>query len=371
MNFEAILEYFTKHVEVIIQWLFLLIIALTGFLVTRGLFSKKPREDAHTFPAMIGNLPEIEGVLKQILERTTKLESVTVQQMSPETAALAETQVRSLKKELASRDEELKALKASGGGAGGAGEKVSEEASALAGRLKELESKLAEYEILEDDIADLSLYKEENARLRSELDKTKGAPAPMPAARPAPTPPARAPAPTAESEEPANLMAASEEPPDEFDPRSASAADAASADPTAADDIVAEFAEAVSAEAVADGPDVTIQVPDTGNPMQDFEAAVKIEKKKANAPAPVPVAAVPVTRPPPPAKPTGAPGESDDIFAEFSEPPPQADPGGLDTDKMMAEMAALVNLEPSSGSALDEGVDTDKMAAEAGSLQKR
>ena len=304
-----------------------------------------------------GPMPDIEGVLKQILERTTKLEGVSVQQMSPEVAALAETQVHSLKKELASRDEELKAMKASGGGGA-----MPEEAAKLTTRLKELESKLAEYEILEDDIADLSLYKEENTRLRSELDKMKGGGGPPINAAPV---------------EP--LPAILENP-------SSPVLDGPAPDASSADDIVAEFAHAVNAEATADGPDLTMQVPDTGNPMKDFEAAVKIEKKMTGSASPGPAAPAAsasassssapasgaIASAPPPTKNTGPKGESDDLFAEFSESPdPAADAGALDTDKMMAEMAALVSLEPSSGSSLEDGIDTDKMAAEAGSFQKR
>ncbi len=40
-------------------------------------------------------------------------------------------------------------------------------------KIRELESRLGEYEIIEDDIANLSLYKEENTRLKNELQKLK------------------------------------------------------------------------------------------------------------------------------------------------------------------------------------------------------
>jgi len=361
VNFEAILNYFTHHVESIIQWLFLLILALTGFLISRGLLKKQDSGAAGASPVTAGPSPELEAMLKTILDRTNKLEAVAVTGMSPEAAALAETQVQSLKKELAAREEEMKALKASGGGG-----KVTEEAQKLTTRLKELETKLAEYEILEDDIADLSLYKEENVRLRSELDKIKGGGA---ASAPAPA----APEPTAAPAPPA---------PDEDFAPPVSAAAAATANPNAADDIVAEFAQAVSAEATADANDITMQVPDTGDPMNDFEAAVKIEKKmnEGKAPEAAPAAPAPAAaaaaKPAsgavagtPPAKAAPPKGEADDLFAEFGEAP--ADEGALDTDKMMAEMAALVSIEPAGGSSLDEGIDTDKMAAEAGNFQKR
>ncbi len=66
-----------------------------------------------------------------------------------------------------------------------------------------------------------------------------------------------------------------------------------------------------------------------------------------------------------------AQAEADDLFAEFSAGgTTEESSGNLDTDKMMAEMAALVSMEPSSENALEEGIDTDKMAAEASSFGK-
>lgn len=128
-----------------------------------------------------------------------------------------------------------------------------------------------------------------------------------------------------------------------------------------------------------------MEVPDTGDPMKDFEAAVTIEKQTqaavgatAAAPAPSAAPASPAAAPAPSAAAPASPaakapaGEADDLFAEFAEPPALAhEEGALDTDKMMAEMAALVSLEPASGNSLEEGIDTDKMAAEAGILHKR
>ncbi len=371
MNLEQILSRFTHNAESIIQWLFLFILALSGFLISRWLLFKKsdPGEGAE----VAGPGPEVSLVLQQILERTAKLDSATVQPMSPEQVALAETQVQGLKKELSAREDELKALRAAGSGNTG-------EADKLNARLKELEAKLAEYEILEDDIADLSLYKEENLRLRGELEKLRGAGGG--GASPAVE--------VAESDVAAAIAAAGG-----ADPAPA-AAPASEPAPLPTDgpvppghDIVAEFESAVSAESVP-APAITMQVPDTGNPMKDFEAAVQIEQKMkgvtpaaaaaavgvpasvggtAQAPA---AAAAGATAEAPAAKAAAPSGESDDLFAEFTEAPTDnIDTGALDTDKMMAEMAALVNLDPSA-SALDEGIDVEKMALEAaGSGQKR
>jgi hypothetical protein len=337
VNLEAILYYFTHHSESIIQWLFFAILLLSAIVIARVIFGKKESEPAPPVNAAVfADGSDIQDFLKKILEQTTKLETVKLEGLSPAAVGEIEVQVQALKKDLAMREEELTKLKA----AGGAGD-----AEKLNGRVKELETKLAEYEILEDDIADLSLYKEENVRLRSELDKLKGG--------------------TGEAAQPAA------QPPGE--------------------DIVAEFAQAVTQDSVpapASAPEIQLQ--DTGNPMADFESAVNLEMKfqgtETPAPAPAPAPA-PMTAPAPaapapvataaaatlvtapPAE--GAPdAEGDDLFAEFATAAPDAEGGSLDTDKMMEEMAALVSMEPSKGTALNEEIDTEKMAMEATRLAK-
>lgn len=352
MNLEHSLSYVTHHSEAIIQWLFFSILAMSGYLIARGLFGKKSEAPstatAGAAIALEGG-EDIQTFLKKILDQTTKLESMPIDKMTPAVAGEVDIQVQQLKKELQSREEEIGKLKASGE------QKPSADADALGVRIKELEAKLAEYEILEDDIADLSLYKEENARLRIEMEKIKGGAAP-------------ASEPTAESLE------------------------AVSVSVSPGEDIVAEFAQAVNQEpAPAVAPAQTL--PDTGDPMADFESAMAIEKKMGGAPeAPVPTptpeplpiaesmaptapapkpAAAPVAAETPAPAASAAPSEGDDLFGEFASAPAETE-GSLDTDKMMAEMAALVSVEPSAGgSALEEGIDTEKMALEATTLTNK
>lgn len=340
MNLENILYYFTHHSESIIQWLFLAILLVSAWVIGRSIFGRKEAvASAHT----LADGSEIQSFLQKILDQTTKLEGIKLEGLSPAAVGEVEAQVQALKKDLQQRDEEIGKLK-------GGDNKSAGEASALAARIKELEGKLAEYEILEDDIADLSLYKEENVRLRGELDKLKGT---------APAAAAAAPAPEAEAVPP---------PPAPAPPQ-----------PTAGDDIVAEFAQAVSQDVIPSEP-TPLAVPETGNPMADFENAMKLEKKMtggepvaAAPPAPAPVM-TPPKPPPTPAPlvqndPSAPAAEGDDLFAEFANP--AVDQGaGLDTDKMMEEMAALVSMEPSKGSALHEDIDTEKMAQEATRLTK-
>jgi hypothetical protein len=332
VTLEKTLYYITHHSEAIIQWLFLTILLLAGTLIARSLFGKK---ETSASAAAAGQ--DIESFLQKILEQTGKLERVPVEKMSPEQAALAETQVQQLKKDLQSREQELVQLKASGSA------QPSVDADKLGQRIKELESKLAEYEILEDDIADLSLYKEENARLRVELDKIKSG---------------------------GNAEAAAS---------STTASEPMVPPIPVGEDIVAEFAQAVSQESIASlAGSLETQV--SGDPMADFAAAMTMEEKPSAPPAPE----FPLAPPAPPAQPSSPPkltlvpnktnesGESDDLFAEFAsaELHPEEE---LDTDKMMAEMASLVSIEGSatpSASGLEETIDTEKMALEATKLTK-
>ncbi len=57
--------------------------------------------------------------------------------------------------------------------AGEASGKSSESAAKFETKIKDLEARLAEYEIISEDIADLSFYKEENIRLQTELTAQK------------------------------------------------------------------------------------------------------------------------------------------------------------------------------------------------------
>ena len=320
VNLENILYYVTHHSESIIQWLFLTILLLSSVLIARGLFARK-EEVKTTDASVVTQVPgEIQEFLKKILDQTAKLESVSLGQISLADVAQVDVQVQALKKELQGREEELSKMKAAGD------TRAPVDAEKLSGRIKELESKLAEYEILEDDIADLSLYKEENARLRQDLEKFKNSDAP-----------------------------------------------AAPISPTSGEDIVAEFAEAVTHETVPSRDDVK----ELSNPMAEIESAVNLEKKMrddevaaitATLTPPAPIAAP--TPPLAPALSVAAPaataptGEGDDLFAEFATATPDHDVE-LNTDKMMEEMAALVGVEGSLKASLEEGIDTDKMVFEA------
>lgn len=316
MNLEKFLHFVTYHSESIIQWVFFAILILTGSLVGLVLFRRKM--DSDLVPALGGDL---NATLSTIMERTAKLEAISLGDASPAVLQKVNAEIEMLKKTLQSKDAEILQMKSSGNG------KPGEAAVDLQNRITELEAKLAEYEILEDDIADLSLYKDENAKLRREIEKYKAGGV---AEAPAPAAPAAAPA-------PAPVEAASPQ--------------------DSADSIVAEFAQAVVEAPAAAAPTAAapIAAPDTGNPMADFESSLK-------------------ALPSEPAEPT-LPNEKDDLFAEFAvgEAPAEgeaAPAAGLDTDKVLTEMANLTTGE-AAGSSLEDSVDTDKMVLEVTGLENK
>ncbi len=337
MNLEKALQYVTHHSETIIQWLFFSILVLTGLLIARSLFGKKSIHSQGTAAASV-DTTEIQSFLQKIMDQTAKLEAMPLGGMSQAIASSVDSQVQALKLDLASREAEIATLK-QGGQPGPSGD-----ADELNARIKELEGKLAEYEVLEDDIADLTLFKDENARLKAEVEQLK-----------------------------------------------AGGAVSAPADPSALSEAAAVMEE-------------ELKLTETGDPIKDFETAMKLEKKltgtdsaaKAEDPIampesePEPVAAATAvepeltnqTEPEPPLAQPAAPApppiqaEADDLFAEFAKnteiDPVVASPD-LDTEKMMAEMAALAEVPPETldGSGLhDETIDTEKMAAEASTLSK-
>lgn len=333
MNLEKFLVFVTHHNEAIIQWLFFAILLLSGALIARSLFGKKTDDVAPAAgPAQVGLGDDLQSALEKILAQTSKLEAVSLEKEPAKPSPEMVAELQSLKADLAARETELNQLKATATSQPeNAGGPSPEQTAELATRIKELEAKLSEYEILEDDIADLSLYKEENARLKTELEKLKSGVS-------VGTPPVEAAAAVAMETPPA----AAEAPP---------AVEA----PPGGEDIVAEFAQAVTQEPKPTGPTEKVEVPNTGDPMADFASTVKMEKQIATEATPEPVST----------------GEADDLFAEFANASPEANASeSLDTDKMMAEMAALVSMEPSSSNSLEESVDTEKMAAEASDLQK-
>jgi hypothetical protein len=325
VKFEKILTFLIVHNEAIIQWTLAAIIGSSAWVFFRSMFGSGLKRSEAMIDA---NLSEVSAILQKILAQTSGLPMVAVggavapgataqaaagalgAGASIPSGAIDVAELEKVKKTLIVTEEELAKYKA---------DPLSEKFKAQSILLDELKSKLAEYEILEDDIADLSLYKDENARLKAELENFKNS------------------GQTPES-------------------------------------IVEEFASVVDQNKGVEtaGENVT-ELPVTGDPMADFASAIQAEKGPASIPteaappppveAPVEAAASAPTETPAPGGAADAGGATADLFAEFS--------GNLDTDRVMEELVHLEKMAGADGKeALEEQLDTDKMVAEAASLPK-
>ena len=166
-------------------------------------------------PFLAGASPELQGTLTKIIDQISRLEGLNLKDMTSSEVAGVDLEVQALKADLHARELELAALRAMAPAGGAPGDINNSgsgaDTSGLNQRVRELEAKLAEYEILEDDIADLSLYKDENTKLRGEIERLKSgsraslseepivAAKPSPAPEPAPAPVEAAPSPVVRS----------------------------------------------------------------------------------------------------------------------------------------------------------------------------
>lgn len=314
---EKFLKFIIANNEVIIQWIVVAMLLLCLWLIARSIFGRagEGEEPAPGPAARAGGAAVDAGQAVSGGEAAGAMAAGGAAAMAAPEAVAALAQVNHLQAELSQRTQELVQLKADL--EKGKGENV--DISEYLKKIKDLEGKLAEYEILEDDIADLSLYKDENFRLKAEVERLSqgGNLAVAPAATSAPTP--------------------DEPPAPESAP--APASDAAPAAPATDGDIVEQFASAV---------------------------------EMSKAPPPAAAAPPPAVAAPAPAASDDAAG--DDLLTEFAASIGQTTAGGeepdegLDTDKMLAEMAELDPTGAADGSGLDDEADIDKMAAEATKL---
>lgn len=236
MNVEAFLRFWSHYNTTIIEVLIGLILLTVVYLAFRSFFGPDESEAEASSGMNETKVADLEKTLQKILEKQAPLmgvaEAAGVEKApgeAPGGGAVSEQQLTELKAQLEERERELSAvreeaekLKAEGTGGLSGDEKTSYEA-----KLRDLQARLAEYEIISEDIADLSFYKEENAKLQAELKALKeqqgsgGASAATAEPTPAPEPvlaeespveeptPVEAPVP---AEEPSAEIAASEEP---------------------------------------------------------------------------------------------------------------------------------------------------------------
>jgi hypothetical protein len=339
VNWDQFFHLQLNHNTTIIQWLVVATLLAIVAVMALSIFGRS-KGDSSGKSGDLGAPSDIEGsefIKKLMAELPAHLKSAGAAGIGaggPMSVDSPEVQ-----NELKARTEEIEKLKAEVAKSKG----QNADSSGLEKKIKDLEAKLSEYEILEDDIADLSLYKEENVRLKEELKKSMSGD--QAAAAPEPEPDEAAAEPGSSVETATDLAAAAmADEPDEFElgpPPSTTAA--SSALPT--DDTDPEH--------------VTSALEASPPPQEELvdEFAKVMQSGKAEA-APAPVA-----------------DGGDDLLTEFAaslnEPtaPATADPAAdnLDTDKMLAEMADM-SMGDTTESGLEDESDIDKMAAEATKL---
>lgn len=272
-------------------------------------------------------LLNIEESLKKILSQTNAAIG-TVNSQIPAGASVAIEGVASLSGQPLSNLEELKSeLQARAAMIEDLQKKVetaktADASTELLAKIKNLEGKLLEYEIIEDDIADLSHFKEENAKLKSELEALKRGGG-------------------------AKLV-------DQFADELAKESGSAAPPPAeeSIEDLLVETSLAESAAGSADAAEMPALTDDVdGSEALESAAAAEMGTEEAAA----------------------AEAQSD-IFAEFSGAEKEEDPlaalGDIDADRMLDELKDL-NAEFQAGAeALEEAPDMDKMAVEAVTLKK-
>lgn len=198
----AVLRYVSDHIEHVIGGLVVLFLLTSILLLIRNINQKEqPAEGSGRTNADDLDIGAIESAMKRVLAAqgvvgvanlsgagasqasahassgsSTTSESTASGTLDAGSASqLAEAlkerdvKVQDLAREIDRLTTEVATSKTLAGGGGGSDGKVAE----LQTKIEELQARLSEYEIIEDDIADLSLFKEENAQLRTELEALK------------------------------------------------------------------------------------------------------------------------------------------------------------------------------------------------------
>jgi hypothetical protein len=337
MDIMAVLRYVSDHNETVFGTLVVLFLVTSMLLLLRQLGSKRAEGDAgvsNDAGGAIINIGEIETALKRVLASQSyaaEQAADAADGTAPAPVVRVETDPK-LVQALKDRDAKIKQMEAeleqtrsiaaamaapteSAGGVDPA--KLVE----LEEKLTELKSRLAEYEIIEDDIADLSIYKEENAKLKKSIEDMRAqlsaAGVAVAEAIDTPAAPAAAPAPAAKQSEEFKL------------------------DPN--DDVMQEFASTVQVGKAPPAMSTNRLEPEAGTEIPVVETTTADADPLAVNEA------------------IGTPGDP----LEAGNP---ALEGEVDTDKMLTEVDILKVVDADEADALEDTLDTDKLMAEMSSL---
>lgn len=186
MDMVAFLRYVFDHNQQVIAGLVVVILVTAILLFLRAIGQEKPVTSSASGGASNLDIGAIEAALKKVMaaQSGSTANSSAGAQSKPSGAetggstAERDTKIQELAREIDRLTTELASKSDSPFGTAKAGVDPAKMAE-LQSKIDELEGKLFEYEIIEDDIADLSKFKEENAELRSELELLRKSTAPQ------------------------------------------------------------------------------------------------------------------------------------------------------------------------------------------------
>ncbi|MBK7844328.1 MAG: hypothetical protein IPJ71_11630 [Bdellovibrionales bacterium] len=392
---DAFLSFFIHYLPNIIQWSIAAILLLLGSLFTIMIFGKSKKDPESEM--QIGDLGALEKTLKDILKSSIgdlsssgalKTSGNESNQGSGPFQANSGS-LEQMMRELAQKDAEIEVLKQTQNQSSPVVEKAIEvDVSGYVEKIRDLEGKLKEYEIIEDDIADLSHFKEENAKLKKKIEELSGTAVTDSLGQEL----------VEKSETPVNSSGQNSTPLSEK-----------------GEDLVAEFAAAVdeqhknASSPVLDPSSIDIQDDILKDASVELTSDLEILNRALGDLDGNQTEVVSNSQggrldelknsEPPNVRKSRSAGEEDpenDILAEFSrslgkmsQPPAEEGPNlekkafveepspieftkakaAVDTDKMLEEMAGLGSFAQNEGESVLEGnVDTDKMAEEANKL---
>lgn len=210
VSVERFLLFWSHYNQTIIQVLIVLTLIFIVALVFLTLFGAKEETFEKTTNNNINITPDLEKSLQKMLENQTQTKSAvfdfskgpaadsmaaSVPNGNSAPSAEVVAQLEKSKAEMAEREKTIHDLKIQLEQVQSEKQKNqgSTNSNGLEARIKELEARLAEYDIISEDIADLSRFKEENEKLKKQISQMSAAPPPAPiAVVPPPPPPAPA-----------------------------------------------------------------------------------------------------------------------------------------------------------------------------------
>lgn len=195
MSLDKFLDFLFKHNVVIIEGLFVFILLLISALAFYYFFSSS-KEGVGAFKhTSDSEIEKLQIALKQVLEKANLVTAAgaastggtDINSLSSNSDASGllgadlgnqvlnlQQEISTLKDSLTLKQKEIENYKNENLKKTEMPASADPNQAGLEDQIKELQAKLTEYEIISQDIADLTMYKDENAKLKWELSKLKG-----------------------------------------------------------------------------------------------------------------------------------------------------------------------------------------------------